>query len=138
MNVTCVDFLDVKMDISSGTYKPFIKGSTKIRYVNTKSDHWDKTIQHIPNGIEKRLNAISSSKEMFDSTSGRFQEGLIKSGYTHQLKWEEQGTLIRRKLRKKRITWFNPISSQCVKTNIGREFIRLVGKWFTPNPSLKS
>ena len=39
---------------------------------------------------------------------------------------------------KKSYYWYNPPYSQIIKTNVGKECILLVTKWFMANPSLKS
>ena len=41
-----------------------------------------------------------------------------------------------KKKRKRYIIWFNPPYSKSVKTNIGRIFIKLIGKHFPPNHKL--
>ena len=57
-------------------------------YVHTKSNHPPTVIANIPLGINKRLNSISASKEVFESAAPQYQQALTKSGYQHQLTYQ--------------------------------------------------
>ena len=143
MNKTSINFLDVTMNLEDGSYKPFAKLNSHIRYVHSKSDHWSLILKQIPQGIESRLNAISSSEANFNNMKHRYQEALNEAGYKHTLKWHDkdvhqpENSSTKRK-RKKSVIWYNPPFSRIIKTNIGKEYIRLIRKWFMSNPLLKS
>ena len=62
-----------------------------------------------------------------------FQDALNKSGYTYKLNFnplEKQNTNKKKRSRKRDALWFNPPYNQAVKTNIGKEFLKLVDKCF--------
>ena len=60
-----VDFLDVTLDLDKELYKPYRKPGDRPLYVNSWSNHPPGVISNIPAGINKRLNEISSNKEVF-------------------------------------------------------------------------
>ena len=60
-----------------------------------------------------------------------YQEALNKSGYCHVLKFEQPTQCItKKKNRKRNVTWFNPPYSANVKSNVGRDFLRLLDNAF--------
>ena len=64
---------------------------------------------------------------------------MKKCGYNDKLNFEkpEQKNKTKNKnKRKRKIIWYNPPFSSSVKTNIGREFIKLVKKHFNENNPL--
>ena len=77
---------------------------------------------------------------MFNQSSHIYQEALNKSGYSYQLKFKPQDPkpAPKNEKRKRDVTWFNPPFNCTVKTNIGREFLKLVDECFPPqNPLSK-
>jgi hypothetical protein len=60
-----VDFLDVTLDLDKELYKPYRKPGDRPLYVNSWSNHPPGVISNIPAGINRRLNEISSNKEVF-------------------------------------------------------------------------
>ena len=126
--------------IWTGTYKPFMKENDTPIYVNTKSNHPPRILQNIPAGVNRRLSKISSSKEIFEAAITPYQEALNKSGYQHTLQFEPPETNRTKKKNKNRkrnnVCWFNPPFSLNVKTNVGKEFLRLLDRSFPPSNPL--
>ena len=136
-NKKVVNFLDITMDLETGIYKPYIKDNDTPMYVNIKSNHPPSVIKNIPLGVNRRLSRISANKTVFDAAAPTFQEALQKSGYNHQLTFEPpQNRNTKRKCRKKPVTWFNPPFSSNVKSNVGKEFLKLVDRAFPPSNPL--
>ena len=87
--------------------------------------------KNIPIAINKRLSALSSSKEMFDSVAPRYQEALKNAGYDY--KWEyKPNQTIKKKSRchKRNALYFNPPWAINIKTNVGAIFLKLLDKHF--------
>ena len=59
-NKKIVQFLDVELNLSDGTYKPYIKPNDVPLYVNKESNHPPSIKKNIPLSINKRLSALSS------------------------------------------------------------------------------
>ena len=95
-------------------------------------------MKNIPAAVNKRLSSISANEAVFNAATPLHQEALVKSGYSHQLKFEPQ--LIeppKKRKRGRKITWFNPPYSANVYTHIGAKFLKIIDKCFPPNHPLR-
>ena len=85
------------------------------------------------------LAYISSSKELFNKAKPHYESALKQSGhdkkliYTERKKPATHTAWNSHKNRQRNIIWFNPPYSLNIQTNIGREFLNLVGKHFPKN-----
>ena len=122
-----MEFLDVVLDLENEKYCPFIKPGDRPKYVNANSNHPPGILKNIPLAVNKRLSAISSSKEVFDQAAPLYQAELDRAGYQHKLVFEEVQVNQKRK-RHKKIIWFNPPNSKTLKTNVGKKFLALFGQ----------
>ena len=140
-NVHSVNFLDVNLDLSNGEYKAFMKPNDSPIYVHSQSNHPKKVLENIPLAVNDRLNRISSNKSVFDAAAPPYQEALRKSGYNHNLTFtpppQDPPTPPKRKPRTRRVTWFNPPWNSAVKTNIGKQFLRIIDTSFPPGNPLR-
>ena len=59
-NKKVVDFLDITLDLRTGSYKPYKKPNDCINYVHKESNHPPAIINNLPKGIELRLSNNSS------------------------------------------------------------------------------
>ena len=69
-NRKIINFLDVTLNLTTGSYKPYLKPGNKPTYVHTSSNHPPSIIKNIPAAINKRLSAISYDEESFKQRSG--------------------------------------------------------------------
>jgi hypothetical protein len=140
-NTTSVDFLDVVMDLSSGTHKPYIKPNANTRYVSQMSSHPPAILRSIPESVSKRLSVISSGVEQFDQEVRHYQTAMEESGYTDQLTFLNNIQPVveeRSKKRHRNVLWFNPPWSSNVRTNVAGKFLGLIRKHFPPSSPLYS
>ena len=137
-NKTTINFLDITMKLSTGSYSPFMKPNNTPLYVHKDSNHPPCITRNIPESINKRLSKISSSEAIFKNATPEYQKALNKSGYNHELKFNPNRRSNENNSRKRarRITWFNPPYSENVDTNIGRRFFQLLDKCFPPGHQL--
>ena len=70
-NIKSTEFLDVWLDLNSGSYRPYMKSNSKPLYIHTDSNH-PKTIKNqipemvnVQTNIEGRSIACPSDKEGF-------------------------------------------------------------------------
>ena len=131
-----VNFLDIPLDLKTGTFKPYIKPGDKPIYVHSQSNHPQSIIKNIPEAINKRLSKISSNKTIFDNAAPLYQAELDKNGYQHTLKFNPEESTSNKKPRKRNLIYFNPPYSINVKTNVGAKFLRLLDKHFPPGSPL--
>ena len=80
--------------------------------------------------IEKRINNRCSNEDTFNKHKGFYKEALKESGYNYKLKYKTDPTTKtkRKKARYPDQFWFNPPWNKKLKTNIAREFLRLLDK----------
>ena len=128
------DFLDVTLDLSNNTYYPYKKPNTKLMYVNCNSNHPPHIIKQIPKMVNRRLCAISKDEDAYNQASHEYMDALKLSGYkVNDLKFEKVTTdsLTKTKRRRRRkIIYYNPPYNAAVKTNFGKNFIKLIKKHF--------
>ena len=140
--LTVVDYLDVVLDLMDSSYKPFTKPNANTMYVSPMSSHPPAIIANIPDAISRRLTSISSSKEMFTTEVGHYQQALDKAGYGETLQYKDSQQMEalemegRKKRRSREVIWFNPPYSGNVKTNVVKRFITILRKHFLPTSDL--
>ena len=138
VNMKTVDFLDVTLDLSTDTFKPFLKPNNTLLYVNTSSNHPPNIVKNIPESINKRLNSLSKNEDIFNQAIPPYQEALHKSGYKYQLNYKPPQENLQRRRRNRNIIWYNPPFCKSVKTNIGKQFFRILAQCFpAENPLSK-
>ena len=131
-NKKVVQFLDVELNLRNGSFKPFLKPNDNPLYVNVSSSHPHSVTKNIPLAVNRRLCALSSDENMFNSVAQIYQDALKNAGYTHVLKYTPTAATEKKKTRKRyeNMLWFNPPYSQNVKTNVGAKFLKLISKHF--------
>ena len=125
------DFLDVTLNLTESKYYLFRKDNNTILYIDAKSNHPPSIIKELPSMVNKRLSALSCNEEEFKKAGPVYKQALKSSVFSEDLKYNENPQK-RRKRRSRKITYFNPPFNSNVKTNIGREFLRLVREQFPP------
>ena len=130
-----VNFLDVTLNLTSGTHQPYNKPNDHPVYINTKSNHPPNIIKEIPRSISQRISHISSNSTIFDQAAPYYDKALKSSGYVENIKYEKQPRQPNHQARKRgrNIIWYNPPYSANVKTDIGKKFLNLIGKHFPNN-----
>ena len=127
-NIRTANFLDVTFDLDTMSHRPYKKPNSDTKYIHVKSDHPPSITKAVPKTVEKRLSMLSSNKEIFDQEKIEYEEALKMSGYKTKLEYQPYEK--KKRVRKRTITYFNPPFSKCVKTNLGRQFLRLIDKHF--------
>ena len=142
-NLKVVHYLDVTLDLDSNSYRPYRKPNDTPMYVNAKSDHPPSILKHIPISVEKRISSLSSNQTTFDKAAPLYNEALRKSGYDTSITYNNPGiectkdkSKTRSNKRRRKVTWFNPPYSACIKTNVARKFLNLITKHFSSGHKL--
>ena len=133
-NLSRVNFLDVTLDVLSGKYWPYSKPNNTHLYINTKSNHPPTVLKQLPQTINSRLNKISCNEDVFNAAKPVYKEALKNSGYNQELIYNahehENAQTAKKRNRKRKIIYYNPPFNMTVKTNLGKEFLRLIDKHF--------
>ena len=136
-NLKIVNFLDVTLDLERELFLPYMKENHTPVYVHSQSNHPPLVLKNIPAGVNRRLSRISANKDVFDRACPPYQEALRRSGYQYTLQYEPvEDQAAKKRSRRRRVIWFNPPYSIHVKTNVGREFLKLVDSAFPPSNPL--
>ena len=80
-NLKVVNFLDITLDLNTGTHKPYCKPNDTPMYINVSSNHPKSIIKAIPGMIEERLSKLSSNKSIFDQAKPIYESALKESGF---------------------------------------------------------
>ena len=127
-NLLATEFLDLMLDLKHNRYYPYRKPNSKPQYIHTQSNHPPNIIKQIPKMVSERISNRSCDKTEFDRAAPEYNKALEESGYDNRLIYSQCGA--KRKTRKRTKIWFNPPFSLNVRTNIGKEFFRLLDKHF--------
>ena len=84
-NLKIVDYLDVTLNLSDGSYKPFHKLKSEITYIHRESNHLPSIIKQLSLSVESRLSKLSSDENVFMQAASVYQEALKRAGYNHKL-----------------------------------------------------
>ena len=123
-------------DLTSGSYKPYMKPNNKLLYVHRQSNHPPALLKNIPDNINKSLTSISSSKEVFDAAITPYQKAIDESGYNFKLTYnpEANQTTRNRKNRKRNIKCYNPSMGRKRKDKHQKKVSRHRRQMFPPKP----
>ena len=75
-NIKTANYLDITLNLDTGTKKPYSKRNDKTLYVHPKSNHPANILKQLPISIEIRLSNHSSNPEIFYETSKHYQNIL--------------------------------------------------------------
>ena len=64
-NNKIVNFLDVTLDLSNNTYKPFIKIDQSSSYININSNHPKAINEQVPKAVNLRIRNLSANEKIF-------------------------------------------------------------------------
>jgi hypothetical protein len=137
-NLKSVNYLDIHMDLNTGSHTPFRKPNDQPLYINVNSNHPESITKHIPTAIQKRISTLSSNKEICDESSKMYNDALHESGYPDTIKYhkENNDTNKPNRNRSRKTIWFNPPFSKAVKSSVGGTFLKLIDKHFPPGSKL--
>ena len=132
-NQLTTNFLDITFDSSNGTYKPYRKPNDEPLYLNRHSNHPPPIIRQLPISVNKRINSLSCNKEVSYYAAPLYNHALKQSNFDFRFHYEPRPAYCNtptRRNRQRQVIWFNPPYSKNVKTNIARDFLRLLDKHF--------
>ena len=127
-NLIETDFLDVTFNLHTNKYFPYRKPDNDPLYINIYSNHPSTIKKELPKMINKRLSELSCDKDAFDKAKGIYEKALNDSNFKSTLNFNHEQN--ERKNRNRKIIWFNPPYNESVKTNIGKQFLKLIKKHF--------
>ena len=85
-NLEIVDYLDVTLNLSEGSYKPFHKLISEINYIHL-FNHPPNIIKQLLLSVESPLPKLSSDKNVLIQAASVYQEALKQARYNHKLSY---------------------------------------------------
>ena len=89
-NNKIVNFLDVTLDLSNNTYKPFIKTDQYPSYINVNSNHPKTIIKQVPKAVNLRIRNLSTNEMIFQESSKIYMDALKNSGFREEFTNQEE------------------------------------------------
>ena len=86
-NLKIVDYLDVTLNLSDSSQKPFHKPNSEINYIHRESNHPPSIIKQLPLSVESRLSKLSSDENVFIQAASVYQEALKRVGFNHKVRY---------------------------------------------------
>ena len=80
-NIRIVNFLDVTLELSNNSYKPFIKTYQNPSYINIYSNHPKNIIKQFPKAVNLRIFKLSANQKIFKESCKRYIDALKNSGF---------------------------------------------------------
>ena len=77
----------------------------------------------IPDMIGKRISETSCEEHKFEKAKKDYNKALGKNGFSEEIKYYKR-------VRTRKVIWFNPPYSSHIKTNLGKVFMKLIVKHF--------
>ena len=129
-NYKTVNFLDVTLNLTNESYKPYRKPNNDPLYIHKESNHPPSITKQLLAAINRRIASLSSDKQTFDSVASTYDYALKQSNYNTKLDYStaettpttESRSQNEKHKRTRRIIWFNPPYSKNVRTNVARDF----------------
>ena len=143
-NKKVADFLDITLDLGTGSYKPYKKPDDIISYIHCQSNHLPSIIKNVPKGIGIRLSTNSANADIFQESAKPYNNVLKNNGHKYTNKGAIQNKRGKasinsdpkifelptnntrnakeennNKMKRREITRFNHLYSKNVPTNIG-------------------
>ena len=133
-----MNFLDVKLGLTAGKYKPYDQPGNIPLYINGKSNHPSNIIMNLAESISRRINKLYSNKSVFDNSKDFYDNALSSSNFKDKIKFDPDfnKNISRSKNRKRKIIWFNPPYSSNISMNINKSLLTILDKHFPKSHKL--
>ena len=79
-----MDYLNVTLNLSDGSNKPFHKPDSEVNYIHKESNIPLRIIKHLFLSVESRLSKLLSDKNVFIQAAPFYQEALKRAEHNHK------------------------------------------------------
>ena len=123
------DFLDVSFNLEMDNCSPYRKPNNNPPYIHSESNHPPFITTQLPSITIRHISNLSCYENEFNNAKHLYESALKNRGFNYGMKF---GVLVENSRRNtnRKVLWSNLAYSLNVKTNIGKVFIKLVGKHF--------
>ena len=88
-NIKATNFLDVTLNLSDNSYRPFLKTDQYPSYINVNSNHPNSIIKQVPKAVNTRISRLSSNKKIFHESNKMYIEALKNSEFKEEFTYLE-------------------------------------------------
>ena len=88
-NIKIANFLDVTLNFSDNSYRPFLKTNQYPSYIKVNSNHPSSIIKQVPKAVHMRMRRLSSNQKTFHESNKMYIEALKKSGFKEKFTYLE-------------------------------------------------
>ena len=89
-NITSANFLDITLDLTTESYKPYIKPIDQPLYIYKYSSRPRSIIEALPDAISKSISEISSTKKDFEEATPIYIEAMKQAKPDCQMKYAKK------------------------------------------------
>ena len=106
-----------------------------LTYIHKDSCHPPTIFKNLVNNISRRISTLSSNRDIFNTAAPYYNNALREGGHTDSIRFLEktQPNTRKKKNRKRKILWYAPPFSLNAQTNVGKKFLDIIDKHFTPD-----
>ena len=83
-NNKIVNFLDVTLNLSNNTYKPFLKTDQYPSYINVNSSHPKTIIKQVSKAVKLRIRNLSANEKIFQECNKIYKDALKNSRFREE------------------------------------------------------
>ena len=106
-NITSANFLDITLNLTTESYKPYRKPNDQPLYIDKYSNHPRHIIKTLTNTISKRISELSSTKKDFEEAAPIYIEAMKQAKHDFEIKYAKKiQQTSEQKNRKRNITWY--------------------------------
>ena len=87
INYKAVNFLDVTLNLTNESYKPYRKRNNELLYIHKESNHPPSITKHLLAAINRRIASLSSEEQTFNSVAPTYDNALKQSNYKTKLQY---------------------------------------------------
>ena len=84
-NIKIANYVDVTLNLSDNSYRPFLKTKQYPSYINVNSNHPSSIIKQVTKAVNMRIRRLSSNKKICHESSKMYIEALKNCGVIEAL-----------------------------------------------------
>ena len=86
-NLTVVDFLDVTLSLTDGSYRPYRKDDLIPLYIHHDSNHPPHVKKQMVKMIGRRISDLSSNENIINQSAPIYNQALKNSGFHEEIQF---------------------------------------------------
>ena len=101
-NITSANFLDITLNLTTESYKPYRKPNDQPLCIDKYSNHPRHIIETLPDTISERNTELSSTKKDFEEAVSFYIEAMKQAKHDYQIKYTKENRQTNKRINRKR------------------------------------